>query len=505
MSLHQPRPGAAWAPPRISLTSGLFALLSIGVALGGCYSRVALPTKSTPPAAKIYVAFDVDPELADQAVMSQKAADARLAESQAQLDEVKAMIDDDDDYVEGEDNSPKLRRPGEEGLDVASPELDAESLQVGFDSTVRQVGVTLRSDLLKRRIGFPVTDSEAEADLRLTGTLAMGSMGPVLNWELTDIRTGTLVATGIAESAFLNHEALADQILVELMAINVDQYAKSNARPLDPASSPPTADATLPQSATPGAKAFAVIVGIEQYRDDLVAATHAEDDARAFAKLVETTLNVPPEHIRLLLGERAGRADIASAIEEWLPRNVVDKDAVVYVFFSGHGAPDVETGDAYLVPYDADPAFLKTRGYAIKSLYDQLASLPAARTLVFLDACFSGSGTRSVLAAGTRPLVPVKNVAAPRGVIAFSAAAAEQATGAADNAPHGLFTYHLINSLTGAADADSNRDVTLAEVVDHVSTQVTRQARLQNRDQNPSLLTPTGLDPAKVTLVQSLR
>lgn len=501
MFLHQPRRDPAWVSARLCLASRLFVLLSIGWAFGGCYSRVALPPKTTPPAAKIFVLFDVDPDLARQSVARQEAADARLADAQARLDAAKAMLDDEDD---DEDDEPTPERPSEAGPLDTSPQRSAEDFQVDYDGALRQLGVTLRSDLLKRRIGFPVTDSEAEADLRLTGTLAMGSMGPALSWELTDVRTGTLVATGIAESAFLNHEALADQILVELLAVNIDQYANSGAKPLDPAA-PAVGDAPLPKSATPGDKAFAVIVGIEGYRDDLAAATHAEDDARAFAKLVETTLNVPPEHIRLLIGERAGRADIASAIEEWLPRNVVDKDAVVYVFFSGHGAPDVETGDAYLVPYDADPAFLKTRGYAIKSLYEQLASLPAARTLVFLDACFSGSGTRSVLAAGTRPLVPVKDVAAPRGVIAFSAAAAEQATGAAESVPHGLFTYHLINSLTGAADADSNRDVTLAEVVDHVSEQVTRQARLQNRDQNPSLLTPSGLDPAKVTLVQSLR
>ena len=48
--------------------------------------------------------------------------------------------------------------------------------------------------------------------------------------------------------------------------------------------------------------------------------------------------------------------DFAKYFEKWLPNNV-EKDSSVFVYYSGHGAPNTKTGDAYLVPYDGDPSF----------------------------------------------------------------------------------------------------------------------------------------------------
>ena len=35
------------------------------------------------------------------------------------------------------------------------------------------------------------------------------------------------------------------------------------------------------------------------------------------------------------------------------------EDSTVYFYYSGHGAPDLKTGQAYLVPWDGDAQFLK--------------------------------------------------------------------------------------------------------------------------------------------------
>ncbi|MEZ4471296.1 MAG: caspase family protein [bacterium] len=271
-----------------------------------------------------------------------------------------------------------------------------------------------------------------------------------------------------------------------------------------PAAAP--GDLTPRPAGTDGSNAYAVIIGISRYQLELPEATHGEDDARAFAAYAETTLGVPRAHIRTLVGDRASRAAINSMIEEWLPRNARRPGGRVYVFFSGHGAPDPETGLAYLVPWDADPAFLKTRGLGIDWLYDRLGELPDQEAVVFLDACFSGGGGRSVLAAGMRPLVPVQAPKAPRGrVVALTAAAAREATGAARDAPHGLFTRHLLGGLQGAADANRDGRVSLAELATHVTAKVSDDARLDNRDQTPGLVVPAGLDAEQLELVRDLR
>lgn len=256
-------------------------------------------------------------------------------------------------------------------------------------------------------------------------------------------------------------------------------------------------------SRTENAKSFALVVGIETYREELPQASHAENDARRFAAFAETTLGVPRAHIRLLLGDRAGRSDIVAAIDEWLPRNAREPSATVFVYFSGHGAPEPETGDAYLVPYDANPAYLRSSAVSTRALYAALGRLPAM-SMVFLDACFSGAGQRSVIAPGTRPLIVARTASVPERVVALTAAGAKETTGPASDGEHGLFTFHLLSALTGAADSNRDRNLSLKEIAGYVRLHVENEASLQNRDQKPQLVVPRHINPGGITVVTGL-
>ena len=57
-----------------------------------------------------------------------------------------------------------------------------------------------------------------------------------------------------------------------------------------------------------------------------------------------------------------------SYVESWLPRNVKE-DSKVFFYFSGHGAPDTESKQAYLVPWDGDSQFLTDTGYPVKRAF----------------------------------------------------------------------------------------------------------------------------------------
>jgi len=456
------------------LRPGLELVLLIALATSfGCYSRVELVPKSTPPAAKIAMAFEVSEDL--------------LAMPSRVESQLKAL-----------DN-------GAQDAPAVAQQLEAAS--AGLAQMGANLQNQLKADLLRTNLGFPVADADAGADLLLSGTFRSTPYnGVALDWQLVEVQSGAVVRAGVAERSFMSFDVapFADEILQDLLAMDIDVYAGSEGgRPTAPVAAGTPADAT-PASGTDGSKSFAVIIGIEKYRDELPEATFAEADAKAFAAFAEKTLGVPAAHIKLLVGERAGRADIASVIEEWLPKNAVQAGGRVYVFFSGHGAPDTESGDAFLVPYDADPTYIKTRGYSVDALYGELGKLKGQQSLVFLDACFSGSGDRSVLAKGTRPLVPIKEPAARGGVIAFAAASAKQTTGAADKGGHGLFSAHLLTGLAGAADANGDHDVTLAELVAHVSEKVSTEARLQNREQTPTLQAPKGVDPSLLNVVDDL-
>lgn len=436
-----------------------------------CYNRAELPVKTTPPAATVYVHFDVSEDLQDT-----QGGYGVVDQAQAVAEEAKAAL---------------TSFQGNPMAEIAT-------------SMTSQ----MKGDLVRSRLAFPIVDEDKPTDLRLTGTFRADPYGVALDWQVVEVASGAVIAANTITNALFtgNVEPFSDEILAELLGLDMDRYA-SGAGPKITAPTPPgpAVAGEAPASDTDGSANWAVVIGIEKYRDDLPEATWAEADAKAFESYAEGTLGIPPTHIKTLLGARAGRADMASAFEEWLPRNAVDRKAVVYVFFSGHGAPDPASGAAYLVPYDADAAYLKTRGYAVTELYKQLDRLKVAQTVVFLDSCFSGSGDRSVLAAGTRPLVPVRDTATPKGVVAFSAASAAQTTGAAQGQQHGLFTFHLLAALAGAADTNGDHNVSLDEVVKYVSGRVAEDARLDNREQTPTLKAPRGLRPSSVVLVNHLQ
>ena len=115
-------------------------------------------------------------------------------------------------------------------------------------------------------------------------------------------------------------------------------------------------------------------------------------------------MGYPEENVITLINEQATKSDFEKYIEEWLPKNI-ESNSSVFIYYSGHGAPNTKTGDAFLVPYDGDPNFIEKTGYLLKKLYDTLSKLQAKEVIVALDSCFSGAGGHSVLAQGSRPLV----------------------------------------------------------------------------------------------------
>src|SRR5207249_4814128 len=184
------------------------------------------------------------------------------------------------------------------------------------------------------------------------------------------------------------------------------------------------------------------------------------------------------------------RTDIEKYVEGWLP-NHVEEDGSVFVYFSGHGAPNPTTGDAYLVPYDGDPTFVNTTGYPLKRLYEELAKLPAKEVVVVLDSCFSGAGGRSVIAKGMRPVgISVENpVLAGGKMVVLAASAGDQISSTYDQKGHGLLTYFLLKGLQGGADQNKDRAIDLAELFEYVKPQVERVARREfNNEQTPQLL-----------------
>jgi len=229
---------------------------------------------------------------------------------------------------------------------------------------------------------------------------------------------------------------------------------------------------------------FALVIGIEDY-ESVPKADYGVRDARAVRRHLEA-LGWPARNIVSLEGQAATGNKLKSYLQEWLPLNV-KPDTTLFVYYSGHGAPDPKSGDAYLVPWDGDPKFLKSTAYPLKQLYAELAALKVKRVIVALDACFSGAGGRSVLAKGARPLVVqvADGVPASENLTVLAAASGDEITGTLDEQGHGMFTYYLLKGLSGAAK-DASGAVTPKGLYDYVKPRVEDESRRQNRAQTPT-------------------
>lgn len=254
----------------------------------------------------------------------------------------------------------------------------------------------------------------------------------------------------------------------------------------------PPSDVDVPplSASKPQHNRFAVVIGVEQYRQGLASVEFASHDARVMRDYLTKTLGFPEENVAMLVNDQAAKSDIEKYIERWLP-NRVEAGSSVLIYYSGHGAPNPITQEGFLVPYDGDPTFLEITGYSLKRLYDQLGKLPAKDIVVMLDSCFSGTGERSVIAKGVRPVViNVENpLLAGEKIVVLTAGTGAQTSSTYHQKSHGLFTYFLLKGLQGAADMNQDSKIDLAELYSYLKPQVQGMARREfNNDQAPQLL-----------------
>lgn len=232
-------------------------------------------------------------------------------------------------------------------------------------------------------------------------------------------------------------------------------------------------------NAAPREHDLAVVIGIEKYQDIQAKSDFSKSDASIMKDYLKA-LGFKDRNIQFLVDERATRSGMEKSIEGWLP-NRVKKESTVFVYYSGHGAPDSAKGDGYMVPYDGDPNYLEQTGYSLRRLTEHLAKLDAREVIVLLDSCFSGAGGRSVLAQGARPLVMnTENLSLKDNIIMMTATRAAQISMSSPEKGHGLFTYHFLKALK-----DGKKD--MADIYVYLKPLVEDDAKELNAEQSPTI------------------
>ena len=240
----------------------------------------------------------------------------------------------------------------------------------------------------------------------------------------------------------------------------------------------------------PNKNRYAVVIGIERYRRDLPNVNFASHDAKVMREYLTKRLGFSEQNVVSLVNDHAAKSDMEKYLEYWLPEHV-DNDSTVLIYFSGHGAPNIKSNEGYILPYDGDPTYLDGTGYSLKRLYETLEKSPAKEVVVMLDSCFSGTGGRSVMSKGLRPVViSVENpVLAGGKTVVLTASSGVQSSSTYNSKSHGLLTYFLLKGLQGSADQNNDGKIDLSEVYAYLRPQVEIVARQEfNNEQTPQLL-----------------
>ena len=230
---------------------------------------------------------------------------------------------------------------------------------------------------------------------------------------------------------------------------------------------------------------YVVVVAIEDYKNlpsgpggDL---NYTIDDATKFTKFLMSTKggSVPKENIYFLTEEKAKKANILYYTKKMFSRAKTN-DRVIF-YFSGHG--DV----GCFVPYDVT---LMGGNLLYFSELKQLFRYAKCTTkLLFADACHAGSLKNSKSVKFQKALKKESNTKSYSNynIAVMLSSSANETSLETNEFKEGIFTYNIIRGLSGYADKNGNKKITIEELFNYVYKKTVKMGEERGNPQHPVL------------------
>jgi uncharacterized caspase-like protein/tetratricopeptide (TPR) repeat protein len=236
---------------------------------------------------------------------------------------------------------------------------------------------------------------------------------------------------------------------------------------------------------------WAVVIGISRYQygdqdldgNRISNLKHASDDAEAMRDFLRSPEGggFRNDHIYFLQDENATKSNVIQALDKL--RQAKPNDFFV-IYIAAHGAVlpvfDARTKTnrdiPYFILYDTDLRDPERTALRMEVFRDTVDKLEAKKGLVLSDTCYSGGvqivgrGVDDSATANQRYLDEMNKI--PTGVGFISAARQTERSYEKDDFNHGVFTYSLLEALSGNADQDQDGKVTFDEVVSYLDARV---------------------------------
>jgi uncharacterized caspase-like protein len=246
-------------------------------------------------------------------------------------------------------------------------------------------------------------------------------------------------------------------------------------------------DKNIPQNTNTNPYRFALIIGNEDYSSHQVDLSSeinvdfARNDASAFKDYAMNTLGVPVRNLVFLLDATTGQMNQGISKLNLILKNT-QGNAEVFVYYAGHGLPDEQTKEAYIMPVDVTGKNAN-EGIKLKDMYSKLLEYPSKRITIFIDACFSGGARSQSLLAARGVRIKSQEDILNGTLVVFSASSGEQSSLALKEKKHGIFTYYLLKKIQ-----ESKGDVSYSELSNYIKDNVSLQSVLLNdKEQTPQV------------------
>lgn len=238
---------------------------------------------------------------------------------------------------------------------------------------------------------------------------------------------------------------------------------------------------------------YALVVGVSTYKY-LKPLSYADADAELFADFLLSKAggSIKKENLVVLKNDSAKSGDFWSKFS--MIYSKIKKGDRFIIYFAGHGDAAAEgINEYYLLLQDCfpgtDPSSYLAGGHAIdiEKLKNRIEKMTVkgAEVLLILDACrtnelVSGHAADRFNRVAEVKMGEIMMYATGRGQVSIESSAIGNG--------HGLFTFYLIEGLSGAADketGDKNGEVTLRELKYWIETKVPAIAQRFSKSQEP--------------------
>jgi hypothetical protein len=267
------------------------------------------------------------------------------------------------------------------------------------------------------------------------------------------------------------------------------------------------------------AHGYALLIGVDESQVPPWSLPDVAKDVRALKEVLlhPQRCAYAEGNVRVLTGPAATRQGILDGLE-WQRRRLQadpDGNATAVVYYSGHGWQDgADPPNYFLIPYDVSVERLRSQALRAEDFAEQIEALRPSRLLVILDCCHAGGmgvkepfdlpagyvarawpparlmGREPVLASTANGAKGLEVLARGCGRAVLSSSSGEQRSYMRPDGRMSIFTYHLIEALTGhAMPQEGATEVLVSDVMGHVWRRVPESARAAwGAEQTPDYL-----------------